>query len=91
MILEAMASGLPIVATKTRGLPEIVKDGENGFLVEPKKPEEIAEKVILLLGDDELREKMSQNNRRHVQQYSWEHAVKQLEVVYSSVFGNTAP
>jgi len=82
VILEAMASGLPIVATKVGGLPEIIKDGENGFLVEPKNPKEIAEKVLLLLEDDELRERISRSFKEKVKNYSWESVVKRLEEVY---------
>ena len=80
--LEAMASGLPIVATNVRGLPEIIEDGENGFLVEPKNANEIAEKVLLLLEDDELRERISRNNKEKVKEYSWKSAVEKLEKVY---------
>lgn len=48
--LEAMASGLPIVATKVAGIPRTITDEENDFLVEPQNPEAIAQKVLLLLG-----------------------------------------
>jgi glycosyltransferase involved in cell wall biosynthesis len=64
--LEAMASGLPIVATKVGGLPDIIKSGENGFLVEPKNPEAVAEKILLVLRDDALRERISKNNKDKV-------------------------
>lgn len=84
--LEAMASGLPIIATNVRGLPEIIKNGENGFLVEPKNPEGIAEKVLLLLEDDELGERISNNNRGEVRKYSWENVVETLEGVYLECF-----
>lgn len=77
-----MASGLPIVATTIRGLPEIIKDGKNGFLVEPKNPEQIAEKVLLLLEDDVLRERISKNNREEIKKYSWESVAEKLEKVY---------
>jgi glycosyltransferase involved in cell wall biosynthesis len=80
--LEAMAMGLPVVATKVGGLPEIIKDGENGFLVEPRNPAEIAEKCALLLTDDELRARISRNNREKAKNYSWERVVEKLEEVY---------
>ncbi|MFV9631150.1 MAG: glycosyltransferase family 4 protein [Methanosarcinales archaeon] len=82
VILEAMASGLPIIATKVTGLLEIVKDGKNGILVESKSPDEIAEKVLLILGDDELRERISENNRKEAKRYSWDSAVDKLEEIY---------
>lgn len=84
-VLEAMASGLPVVTTKVRGLPEIVTEGENGFLVEPGNPEQLAEKISLLLENKELRLKMSLNNREKAKQYSWENVVEKLEKIYLKV------
>ena len=84
-ILEAMASALPIVTTRVRGLPEIIKDGENGFLVEPQNPGQIAERVLLILGDDVLRERMAKNNWQRAKQYSWQNVAKNLEEIYSRV------
>lgn len=85
VVLEAMASALPIVASKVGGLPEIVKDGENGFLVEPKNPGQIAEKVLLLFGGEELRKSISRNNKEKAKDYSWESVVERLEEVYLEV------
>ncbi|MCP4608621.1 MAG: glycosyltransferase family 4 protein [Planctomycetes bacterium] len=82
--LEAMACGLPIVASGVGGLPDIIKSGENGFLVEPRNPEQIAEKILLLLGDDVLRKKISKVNREHSKSYSWETVVQKLENIYRS-------
>ena len=88
-ILEAMASGLPIVATRVRGLPEIVKDGESGFLVEPRNPEQLADRVLTLLKNEDSRQRMIMNNRNKVQQYSWENTVGQLEAIYRRVVKGT--
>jgi glycosyltransferase involved in cell wall biosynthesis len=84
VVLEAMASGLPIVATNVGGLSEIIKDGENGFVVEPKSPKQIAEMVLMLLEDDELRERISKNNKKRVKDYSLESVVARLEEIYRS-------
>jgi len=81
--LEAMASGLPIIATEVRGMPEIIAEGENGFLVPPRKPRKLAEKILLLLNNSELREKMARNNREKARQYSWENVAKKLDEVYT--------
>jgi N-acetyl-alpha-D-glucosaminyl L-malate synthase BshA len=83
--LEAMASGLPIVASKVGGVPEIVIDGENGFLVEPESPKEIAEKVTILLEDDELRKRISIHNKTCSGEYEWDNVVKKLEEIYKIV------
>lgn len=60
-IIEAMAAGLPIVATKVGGIPEIIKDQENGLLCEPRNPNSIAEKILLLSNDYQLRYKLKKN------------------------------
>jgi colanic acid/amylovoran biosynthesis glycosyltransferase len=57
-LLEAEASGLPIVATNVGGIPDAVEDGEQGFLVEPEQAEALADRILRLLGDVELRRKM---------------------------------
>ncbi len=62
-VLEAMAAGLPVVAPRALGMPEIVKDGENGFLVEPHNIKEMAEKIIRLFREDGLRRSFSQTSR----------------------------
>ena len=85
VILEAMAAGLPIVATRVGGIPDIVKDGENGFLIDPKNPEQIAEKINLFLEDDKLREKISKNNKQKAKEYSWESVIERLEKIYFRV------
>lgn len=82
IISEAMAAGLPIVATNARGLPEIVKDGENECIVEPQNSQQLAEKISLILSDKELRRKISANNITKAKEYSWETVVGKLEKVY---------
>jgi len=54
--MEAGAFGLPVVANRRGGLPEIVADDETGFLVDANAPEQIADKLALLIGDPEGRE-----------------------------------
>ncbi|MFA6394036.1 MAG: glycosyltransferase [Patescibacteria group bacterium] len=81
-VLEAMASGLPVIAVKAAGIPEIVKDGENGFLTAPGKPEEMAEKLIALLNDAGLRKKFSQNSRQAALNFSREKIAGKLAGYY---------
>jgi glycosyltransferase involved in cell wall biosynthesis len=82
VILEAMAAGLPVVVTRVSGLWEIVIDGVNGFLVEPGVPEQISDKALLLLENDELRERMASENKRNVVEYTWPSTVQKIIDVY---------
>jgi len=63
VILEALRCGLPCVATRVSGLPEVVEDGVNGFLVEPDRPELLAERCSRLLADRALRDRFSGEGR----------------------------
>ena len=81
-ILEAMAAGLPIVTTRVRGLPEIIEEGGNGFLVEPRNHQQIAERLLSLFSNDKLAEAMGQSNRDKARGYSWQSIVERLEGLY---------
>lgn len=72
VIVEAMASGLPVIATNVGGLPEIVKENENGFLIQSKNSNQIAQKIIFLLQNKELRKQMSENSKRIALEYDWD-------------------
>jgi len=61
--IEAMSFGLPIISSNEGAIPEIVKDGVNGFIVDPKSPEDIAYKIGILIENPDLRQKMGMNGR----------------------------
>jgi len=63
VILEAMASGLPVISTDRGSIREMITDGRNGFIVSPRFPQQIAEKICLLIADRSLREQMGERNR----------------------------
>jgi glycosyltransferase involved in cell wall biosynthesis len=63
-VIESMAVGTPVIATNVGGIPEMVRDGVEGFLVPPESPEKIAEKLLLLLKNPDLRETMAKNARQ---------------------------
>ncbi|MFC1932966.1 glycosyltransferase [Chloroflexota bacterium] len=85
-LLEAMFMGKPAVAPEVGGIPEVIKDGLTGFLVPPKNPEALAEKIIQILQDHVLHIKMSQNAYHVVQKrFSIQEMVRRVEQVYSTV------
>lgn len=67
--IEAMASRLPIVGSRTGGIPEIIVDGVTGFLVERERPDQIAERLIKLVEDADLRKRMGAAGRRRAEEH----------------------
>jgi glycosyltransferase involved in cell wall biosynthesis len=84
-ILEAMASGLPIVASKISGNVDIVKDDYNGYLVEPSSHIELAEKITYLLKHEEKRISISRNARETVSEYDWKEIAKKYIEIYKII------
>ncbi len=65
-IMDAMASSLPVVATRVGGIPEVVVDGETGLLVPPKNPEALAEAILRIYNNRELAEQLGQKGHEVV-------------------------
>ena len=87
VFLEAAAAGLPVVATRMGGIPEVVRPGFNGLLLrQPDDAAELAEKIIGLLNDAPLRQQLGQQGREWVSaNFSWEKIARQLEAFYQEV------
>jgi glycosyltransferase involved in cell wall biosynthesis len=89
VFLEAAAAGLPIIATRKGGIPEVVRNGFNGLLLrQPDDAAELAEKITGLLGAAELRRTLGQQGRTMVQaDFTWEKIARDLEAFYDEVLG----
>jgi len=87
VFLEAAAAGLPIIATRQGGIPEVVRDAFNGLLLrQPDDATELAEKIIDLLNDAPLRQRLGQQGRDWVSAtFSWERIARTLEEFYDEV------
>jgi glycosyltransferase involved in cell wall biosynthesis len=92
-ILEAMAAGLPVVSTRVGGIPDAVRHGMDGFLIEPGAKEDLAEHVVRLLRDPALRRRLGANGRqRALEQFSPAAVLAPLEQLYSAICGpSSAP
>lgn len=85
-VIEASSCELPVIVTNVGGLPEVAKDGETGYIVEPKNAEQIAERLYLLVVDKEKRERFGKNGRNFVDSlYNWEKNVTNMEKVYEDL------
>ncbi len=84
-ILEAMSAGLPIVATKVGGIPEMISDGENGLLSEPTNPEELAKRIKTLVEDEALKNNLGKKAKEYAnKKFSIEKMIEKTKEVYLS-------
>jgi len=87
--LEAMASGTPVVASRTGGLPEIIRDGETGFLVTPGDEKELRDRLELLLGDPALARRIGQAARAVVlERFTWTRTAERCLAAYEELAGS---
>jgi glycosyltransferase involved in cell wall biosynthesis len=85
-LIEAMASGKPVIATSVGGIPDLVSSGENGFLVDPDDELAFARRIITLLDDTGMAQKMGEEGRRRaLQSYSMERLIGDVSGLYMSL------
>src|SRR5919199_1318248 len=88
--IEALAAGRPVVATRVGGVPDVVREGEDGFLVDPGDVDALAERLARLAADPELRERLGAAGRaRVVPRYSVERLVDDVDRLYRSLLPTT--
>jgi len=85
VLLEALASGLPVVAVRATSIPEVVEDGVNGYLVPPKDTVGLAERMLLLIGDSVMAREMGLRGRVLAIGYSMAISIEKHEAFYASV------
>jgi len=83
VIIEAMAAGIPVIASNISAIPYIIKDGENGLLFEPENHNELAEKIKYLMGNDSAAKSLSSTAMKIVREkYSWDRVSEMYMGVY---------
>jgi L-malate glycosyltransferase len=88
VLLEAMACGVPCIGTNIGGIPEVISDGETGFICEVGNVEEIAERAIQILSDEQLHKTMAENSIHRVKTKFNAHAiVQEYEMIYKNLLG----
>lgn len=89
VVTEARATGLPVVATDIAGLPEMVHDGETGFLVEPGDVEALRDRLTRLVESPELRRQMGERGRDGLAKFDRETAANAYRDLYRSVLASS--
>ncbi len=87
VLLEAMATGKPVVATNIPGYASVVSDGEDGLLVPPQNYQELARALLTLLNDEALRKQMGARGKAKSREYSWEIVARRIMDYYLRVIG----
>jgi len=91
-VLEALAAGLPIVATRVGGIPGVIEDEKTGLLVPPRDPQALASALCRLLEDRELRSRLARAGRRTVEdRFAPERVLPRIELLYAKLAGGRAP
>ena len=88
-LLEAMAAGLPVIATAVGGLPEVVTDEVNGLLIPPRDPEALARALARLLADPDFARRLGEQARAEVEaHYSLERLGREINEIYGELSGS---
>ena len=85
VLLESMASGTPLVASRIRGYRQVAKHKFNAYFVKPKDPKELAEGVINIIENDDLRKELITNGLESVKKYSWNNVTNQVLDYYREI------
>jgi D-inositol-3-phosphate glycosyltransferase len=88
--VEAMACGVPVIASKAGGLMYTIQDGLTGLLFPANSPSALAEKLCMLLDEPETRDAMGANARRWAERFSWANIADQIVSLYGEVLGEQA-
>ncbi|MBU9723467.1 MULTISPECIES: glycosyltransferase family 4 protein [Bacillaceae] len=82
VVLEAQASGLPVIGANAGGVKNLIKDGQTGFLCEPKNADEFVRKTITLLAQDNFRQTFGKQAREFALEQTWERIFERLILSY---------
>ena len=83
--IEAMACGKPVVASNVGGIPFVVEEGKTGLLFESGNVEDLADKIMTILENEELREKMGEAGRERAKEFTWDKIAERTVEVYKEI------
>lgn len=87
-LMEAMAAGVPMIASKVRGNVDLIEDGTNGFLCDPDDAEGFAKKITLILNDNQLAERFCEENKERIKNFDQKVITQEIRKIYMDVAGS---
>jgi glycosyltransferase involved in cell wall biosynthesis len=86
VIVEALAAGLPIISTNQGAIVESVRDGINGYIIEPQNPDQISNRLSILINNSDLRQKMSmESHRLYIENFTESKMIEKLSGVFHNI------
>ena len=89
VLIEAMAAGIPVIATNVGGIPYLINEGENGFLVKDNDVVDLSNKVTGILSQNDVWERISKKNRAKAKLYLWNRVANQTVELYKKAIGES--
>lgn len=87
VLIEAMASGTPVAASRIPGYEQVISDGENGLLFDPHSPDDIKERLKVILTDDSLHHKLTDEGLKSARTYDWHNVTERIIAIYQRAIG----
>jgi glycosyltransferase involved in cell wall biosynthesis len=88
VLVEAMAAGKPVVASRVGGIPDLVRDGETGYLVPPADPKALSDAILKILKDPDQAKLMGQRGKESCRQFSLDSMIEKLDDLYAGLINN---
>lgn len=85
VVLEAQAARIPVIGTRVGGIPDFIRDGESGILVEPKNPLKLAQSVIRIFSDTEFAQNLVKNASINSEKYDWHNIAEEIDQIYKQL------
>jgi glycogen synthase len=87
VLLEAMASGMPVVTTESCGMTDLIEDGHDGLFVIPGNSESLTSAILRLCQDGELRRRLGSCAHEKMRRYTWAQSARRHEFVFQRALG----
>ena len=86
VVMEAMYAGLPVIATRVGGVPDLIKDAYNGYLVDVGEPGQIADRILSVYENNDMRKSFSERNVELAQVFDWEVIAHETTEIYKKIY-----